>query len=98
MATISSRVDTELKMRAEAVADSIGLSLSSVITVFLKRFVEEQGFPFAVKSFIDLTQMPTEQVTKAMQQHVADGSPVPAVPPVTYLDPHIGKLVTVQPK
>lgn len=53
MATISTRVDDELKTKATAIADSIGIPLSSAINVFLKRFVAENGFPFPVKDPTD---------------------------------------------
>lgn len=50
MATISARIDDQLKASAEEIADSIGIPLSSVINVFLRRFVVEKGFPFDVKA------------------------------------------------
>lgn len=50
MATISARIDDQLKARAEQVADSIGIPLSSAINIFLRRFVVEKGFPFQVKA------------------------------------------------
>ena len=48
MANVSARIDDDLKARADAIADQIGISLSSAIGIFLKRFVAEQGFPFPV--------------------------------------------------
>ena len=48
MATITARIDDKTKIQAEEIASSIGLSLSSVINVFVNRFVAERGFPFAV--------------------------------------------------
>lgn len=48
MATISARIDEQLKNEAEQIAESIGLSLSTVINIFLKRFTAERGFPFNV--------------------------------------------------
>ena len=43
MLTISTRVEEETKENAERIANSIGLTLSAVINVFLKRFVIENG-------------------------------------------------------
>ena len=48
MVTISARVDESLKGNAEDIAKDIGVSLSTAITVFLKRFVAARGFPFDV--------------------------------------------------
>ncbi len=48
MATISARIDDELKEQAEDVTARIGISLSSAITIFLKQFVARGGFPFDV--------------------------------------------------
>lgn len=51
MATISARIDDQLKSRAEEIAESIGIPLSSAINIFLRRFIAERGFPFDVKAF-----------------------------------------------
>ena len=48
MATISARVDDQLKSEAESVADAIGIPLSTAINIFLKRFSANRGFPFDV--------------------------------------------------
>ena len=48
MAVVSARIDDEVKKEAEEIAGSIGLSLSSVINIFLNRFIAEEGFPFSV--------------------------------------------------
>lgn len=48
MAVISARIDDEVKKEAEEIANSIGLSLSTVINIFLNRFIAEEGFPFSV--------------------------------------------------
>ena len=48
MATITARVDEQAKINAEKIADSIGISLSTAINIFLNKFVAERGFPFAV--------------------------------------------------
>ena len=39
----------EMMNRREWIADNIGISLSAAINIFLKRFVAEEGFPFALK-------------------------------------------------
>ena len=90
MTTISARVDEALKDDAEKIANTIGLSLSSIINVFLRRFVMENGFPFELKakpSSKVLTQMSTEDITALIKQSIRESSDIPKLPTFTYLDP-----------
>lgn len=87
VATVSARVDDQLKMEAERVADSIGVPLSTAIHVFLKRFAAEGGFPFPVKA---AEQRPAVYdagaLEAAVRQAVADPEN-PGIPPhFTYFD------------
>lgn len=50
MASISIRVDDQLKAQAEAVLDALGLNMTTATTVFLKQVVRCNGLPFAVKA------------------------------------------------
>ncbi len=50
--TLSNRVDPILKKEFELTAESIGISTTSAITVFMKRFVADGGFPFDVVSHV----------------------------------------------
>lgn len=50
MGQISLRVENELKSDAERVFDEIGMSMSTAITIFLKRVVRENGIPFDVSA------------------------------------------------
>ncbi len=43
---IQIKVDPELKAEAVLVAEGIGMNLSTLITVYLKRVVADQGIPF----------------------------------------------------
>ena len=47
-ATISIRVDDDLKNEAEVLCAKIGLTLSAVTNVFYRQFVRTQGIPFTV--------------------------------------------------
>ena len=88
MATVSARVDDELKMRADEIAEDIGISLSSAISVFLKRFVAEQGFPFDVKAVPrTVCTMTDAEVTELAQKGVRRENPVPVLPASFYIDP-----------
>lgn len=46
MAQISLRVDDDIKKSAERTFDSIGISMSSAINIFLKAVVRENKIPF----------------------------------------------------
>lgn len=46
------RVDTDTKREAAQVFDSLGLSLSDAINVFLKKAIVYNGFPFEVRNEI----------------------------------------------
>ena len=46
MAQISFRVDDDVKMSAEQTLDTIGLSMLSVLNVFLKTIAREKRIPF----------------------------------------------------
>ena len=46
MAQISIRVDDEVKRSAEEIFDTIGLSMSTAINVFLKAVARENRIPF----------------------------------------------------
>ena len=46
MTTICIRVDDELKKEFQEFCDSMGISLSAAITIFLKKVTREHKFPF----------------------------------------------------
>lgn len=97
MITVSARVDDTLKDQAERIAERIGLNLSSIINVFLRRFVMEQGFPFEVKLPIqpnDIRAMSTSDIEQLVREGIRLASPIPTLPPVTYLDPDKGISTT----
>ncbi len=54
-ATISARIDPDLKNRAERVFRELGLSSSQAITLFYKQVELQQGLPFIVRIPNDLT-------------------------------------------
>ncbi len=98
MATISARIDDQLKSRAEEIADSIGIPLSSVISIFLRRFIAERGFPFEVKAFEETIPAQHYDIS-ALEAAVkrATLNPDYPVPPdhLTYFDPKTQRPVTV---
>ena len=48
-APLGNRVDVNLKREFDATAEDLGLSSTAAITVFMKRFVADGGFPFEVR-------------------------------------------------
>lgn len=60
-ATISARIDPELKQGAEEVFRDLGLTASQAITLFYKQVELERGLPFAVR-------MPNEVTLEALEQ------------------------------
>ena len=99
MATVSARIDDNVKESAEKIAESIGMPLSSVINVFLKKFVSVNGFPFAVvvEETNPLVDYINTKATKAFEEVIRNPD-IGKMPPVTYLDPETGELVTVPRK
>lgn len=48
--TIHIRVDSEVKDNAEGILNSLGLTLSGAVNVFLRKIIQEKGIPFSLKS------------------------------------------------
>lgn len=48
--TIHIRVDSEVKENAEEILNSLGLTLSGAVNVFLRKIIQENGIPFSLKS------------------------------------------------
>ena len=109
MATVSTRVDDRVKAEAESVANAIGLTLSTAVNIFLKRFAAEGGFPFSVTvpgntdTTFELTKgrfnrdYLEERMQAAVLKADIESSKVPSNH-FTYLDPKTKKPVTVYRK
>ena len=52
---LSNRVEINLKREFDNTAEELGLTPTAALTVFMKRFVADGGFPFAVNK-----RVPTE--------------------------------------
>lgn len=94
MATISARVDDQLKIQAESVADAIGIPLSTAINIFLKRFSADRGFPFDVVAPAAPHLMDRSELERSVKAAVADWNNTGYVDHFTYIDPDTGKLIT----
>ena len=49
MATVTARVDENVKKEAEILFKKIGLNMSTAMNLFLKKCILEQGIPFELK-------------------------------------------------
>lgn len=49
-AQVSFRIDEDIKQNAERVLDDMGLTMSSAITVFLKKISREHRIPFEISA------------------------------------------------
>ena len=61
MATVTARVDENVKKEAEILFKKIGLNMSTAMNLFLKKCILEQGIPFELK-------VPNRETRKAMQE------------------------------
>lgn len=93
MAVISARVDEQAKLEAEEIASSIGLSLSTVINVFLNRFIAERGFPFDVtdpqKETVLFQKSELEEIVK---KAIKENAEKVVYTKSSYLDPDCQKI------
>lgn len=62
------RIDDDIKIKATEALDSMGLSVSDAVRIFLKRVVMEQAFPFPLK-------VPNTKTLAAMKEARAIGEP-----------------------
>ncbi len=53
MTTISAKIDNSDKNLFESICDSMGLSISSAISAFVKATIRENGMPFSLKAMDD---------------------------------------------
>ena len=87
MATITVRYNDVSKAKAEEIANAIGISLSSAISIFLNRFIAERGFPFEVT-------VPTEEsplfastdMNALFADAIKNSTDVSTLPPSAYLN------------
>ena len=99
MATISTRVEDNVKKGAEEVADAIGIPLSAAINVFLKRFIANNGFPFDVTAQSKKQMQPTidlDFLDASVKSAIADPNNLGLSHQFTYLDPTSNEPITIR--
>ena len=50
MASITIRIDDDVKREAETLFDKLGLSISGAINVFFRQAIREQAIPFSIRA------------------------------------------------
>lgn len=101
MANVSTRVDDQTKADAERIAGEIGISLSTAINIFLKRFVANDGFPFNVsvpQKTVDKPIIDQNILDAAVKMAIADPENKGIPDEFTYLDPVTKRLITISQK
>lgn len=61
MATVTARVDENVKKEAETLFKKMGINMSTAMNLFLKKCILEQGIPFELK-------VPNRETLKAIQE------------------------------
>lgn len=65
MAQINFRIDDETKEKAEKLFSSLGMTMSSAITVFINRSLDFQGIPFLIQKR-DPSARPVEELLQRL--------------------------------
>ncbi len=63
ISNVSFRIDTDLKNEANALFESLGMTLTTAFNIFLRQAVREKGMPFVVT-----TVVPNKQTLKAIEE------------------------------
>ena len=62
MATVTARVDENVKKEAETLFKKMGLNMSTAMNLFLKKCIVEQGITFELK-------IPNEEIEENIQEN-----------------------------
>ena len=101
MATISTRIDDKTKNEAEYVANEIGITLSTAINIFLKRFIADNGFPFNVVVPNKPHSSPVVDINlldASVKKAISDPNNLGISHQFTYLDPDTNEPITINRK
>lgn len=73
MAQVNIRIDDELKAQGEKLFNTLGLTFSAAVNVFISQAIRDQAIPFKVS----INQVPNSVTIQAVQQGekiIAEGS------------------------
>ncbi len=71
-APLGNRVDAELKREFDETADRLGIGPTAALTVFMKRFVADGGFPFDVRVPVPTREQFADEMS-ARYERMLDG-------------------------
>ena len=66
------RIDTDVKERAEALFNELGMSMTTAVAIFLRTAIREQGVPFALK--LDVPNTATAAAIEEGRRIAHDGN------------------------
>ena len=68
------RINDQLKNDAKAVLESLGLTMSEAVRIFLKRVVDEKALPFVLRmpAHLDISQMSKDEIDQAFEASFKD--------------------------
>lgn len=68
------RINEQLKKDATVVLESMGLTMSDAIRIFLKRVVDEKALPFVLRmpAHLDISQMSKDEIDLAFEASFKD--------------------------
>ncbi|TPF87487.1 hypothetical protein BW13_00015 [Bifidobacterium sp. UTCIF-37] len=66
MAKLVMNVDDDIKERAAALYESMGMNLTTAVNMFLRQSLVEDGVPFRPRRYEGVRLAPTEDTRKAM--------------------------------
>lgn len=83
-ANLYARIEPEVKEKAEAILNALGIPASNAITMFYKQIILHKGLPFEVKlpdHPLDVSRMTKEQLNAELEKGYAqmqNGQTIPA--------------------
>ncbi|TPF95797.1 type II toxin-antitoxin system RelB/DinJ family antitoxin [Bifidobacterium sp. UTBIF-78] len=66
MGKLVASVDDDVKARAAALYESMGVSLSTAVNMFLRQSLVDNGFPFRPRRYEGVRLLPTEETSSVM--------------------------------
>lgn len=66
MGKLVANIDDDVKARAAALYDSMGMSLSTAVNMFLRQSLVDNGLPFRPRRYEGIRLVPTEETRRVM--------------------------------
>jgi len=71
-AVIQTRINPEIKLKAQEILDTLNMSMSEAISVFLTQITLHKGIPFEIKIPNELTAKTLKDAESGKELHSAD--------------------------